>query len=180
MHYHWGQTTAKKRYVVALNSAYQAKKECWQRLVRKAAVWLTYLLLNLVNQEDILKNSNPISSSVTTSKWVLSTEWTRTWPSIGIRMKKWWWFPFFIQGVWVLHRINKDESDESLRLLAFRRHFVNAIFLKNPKECRLFLSHLGIRNVPLDVYYDDTKHYQVQSEHKRYQNTFKHLRGRIF
>ena len=85
----------KKRYVAALNSAYQAKKECWQRLVRKAAAWFTYLFLNLVNQENILKNSNPISSTVTTSKWVLSTEWTRTWRSIGIRMKKWWWFPFF-------------------------------------------------------------------------------------
>ena len=85
-----------------------------------------------------------------------------------------------IQGVWVLHRINKDEGDQSLPLLAFRRHFVNAIFLKNPKECRLFLSHLGIRNVPSDVCYDDTKHHQVQSEHKSYQNTFKHLRGRVF
>ena len=34
------------------------------------------------------------------------------------------------QGVWVLHRINRDEGDESLPVLAFRRHVVNAIFLK--------------------------------------------------
>ena len=82
-----------------------------------------------------------------------------------------------LQGAWVLYRINKDECDESLPLLAFRRHVVNAVFLKYPKEGRLSSSHLGIRNIPSDVCYDDTKHYQVQSEHRRIQNPFKHLRG---
>ena len=28
MHYHWVQTTAKKRNVPTLNSAHQAKKQC--------------------------------------------------------------------------------------------------------------------------------------------------------
>ena len=43
---------------------------------------------------------------------------------IGIRMKKWWWSPFaylvdvVLQSAWVLYHINKDESDESLPLLA--------------------------------------------------------------
>ena len=51
-----------------------------------------------------------------------------------------------LQGVWVLYRINKDESDESLPLLAFQRDTINAIFLKYSKEGRLSLSHIGIQN----------------------------------
>ena len=35
-----------------------------------------------------------------------------------------------LQGVGVFYRINKDEDDESLPLLAFRRDIVNVIFLK--------------------------------------------------
>ena len=81
-----------------------------------------------------------------------------------------------IQGAWVLYRINKDKGNESLHLLAFRRHVVNVIFLKYSKEARFSSSHLGIRNILSDVCYDDTKHYQVQSEHRRIQNPFKHLR----
>ena len=69
-----------------------------------------------------------------------------------------------LQGVWVLHGINKDEGDESLPLLAFRRHIVDAIFLKYQKEGRLSLSHLGVQNNLSDVCYDDIKHYQVKSE----------------
>ena len=84
-----------------------------------------------------------------------------------------------LQGAWVLHRINKDKGDESLPLLAFQ-DIVNAIFLKYSKKGRLSSSHLGIRNIPSDVCYDDIKHYQVQSEHRRIQNTFKHLRGSVF
>ena len=57
-------------------------------------------------------------------------------------MKKWWWSPFAVclngrccsSGVCALYRINKDEGDESLPLLAFRRDVVNAIFLKYSKE----------------------------------------------
>ena len=33
-----------------------------------------------------------------------------------------------LQGAWVLHRINKDEGDKSLPLLAFRRNAVKVIF----------------------------------------------------
>ena len=69
-----------------------------------------------------------------------------------------------LQGVRVLYLINKDEGDESLPLLVFRRDVVNVIFLKYSKEGRLSSSHVGIRNVPSDVCYDDTKHYQVLSE----------------
>ena len=52
------------------------------------------LLLNLVNlrdlfgfgtklKENMFKN-NQIISIVTTRTWVLSTEWTKTWPSTGL------------------------------------------------------------------------------------------------
>ena len=71
-----------------------------------------------------------------------------------------------LQNAWVLYRINNDEGDESLPLLAFRSYVVNEFFLKYSKEGRLCSSHLGIRNIPSDVCYDDTKHCQVQSEHR--------------
>ena len=82
-----------------------------------------------------------------------------------------------IQGAWVLYGINKDKGDESLPLLAFQRHVVNIIFLKYSKEGRLSSRNLGIRNIPSDVCYDDTKHNQGQSQHRRIQNLFKNLRG---
>ena len=59
--------------------------------------------------------------------------------------------------------INKDEDDESLSFLVFWRHIVSAICLKYSKEGRLSSSHVGIRIIPLDVCYDDTKHWQMQS-----------------
>ena len=47
---------------------------------------------------------------------------------------------------------------ESLPLLAFRREVVNAIYVEYTKEDKLSWSHIGIRNIPSDVCYDDTKH----------------------
>ena len=100
-------------------------------------------------------------------------------------MKKWWWLPFVlmvdvvIQGEGVLYHINKGQGDESLSLLAFRRHVVNVICLKYSKERRLSSSHLGIRNIPSNVCYDGRKHDQVQSEHMRIQNPFKYLTGNV-
>ena len=74
--------------------------------------------------------------------------------------------------------INKDKGNEPV--LAFRRHVVSVTFLKYSKEGRLSSSYFGIRNIPSDVCYDDTKHCQVQSEHRRIQNPFKHLRRSAF
>ena len=54
----------------------------------------------------------------------------------------------------------------SLRLITFWRDVVNAIFLKYSKEGRLSSSYVDIWNVSSDVYYDDTKHYQMESEWK--------------
>ena len=82
-----------------------------------------------------------------------------------------------IQGVCVLYRMNNDKGDASLRLLAFRRHFANVIFLQYSEESRLSLRQLGIPNISSDVYYDDTKDYQVQSERWRIKNPFKYLKG---
>ena len=66
-----------------------------------------------------------------------------------------------LQGVWVLYCINKDEGNESLSLLAFQRDF-NAIFMKYSKEGRFSsMTHVGIRNIPSDVCYDDTKHFAI-------------------
>ena len=79
-----------------------------------------------------------------------------------------------------IDRIKKDEGDESLPFLVFWRHIVNAIFLIYSKEGRLSSTHVGIRNIPSDVCYNVTKHYQVQSEHRRTQNSFKHLRWSVF
>ena len=73
--------------------------------------------------------------------------------------------------------VNKDKGDESLSLPALWRHVVNVIFLKYSKEGRSSSSHLGIRSTPSYVCCDDTKHYQVQSEHRRIQNSFNYLRG---
>ena len=101
-------------------------------------------------------------------------------------MKKLWWFLFVwmvdvvIRVAWVLNRINKDKGDESLPLQEFRRHVVNVIFLKYSKEGTLSLSHLRTRNILSDICYDDTKHYQVQSEHRRIQNPLKYLRGSAY
>ena len=49
-----------------------------------------------------------------------------------------------LQNAWVLHCINKDEGDESMLLLAFRRDVANEIILKCSKEDRLSSSHVGI------------------------------------
>ena len=85
-----------------------------------------------------------------------------------------------LQGAWVLYRINKDEGDKSLPVLTFQRHFVYSIFLKYSKKDRLSSSHVGIPNIASDICYDDTKHYQVQSEQRRTRNPSKYLRWIIF
>ena len=136
------QAATKKRNIATLNSVDQAKRQCnfdsgWFRDLFSVGKKL---------EENIFKNINQISSTVTTRTWLLSPECTRTWPSIGMRMKKWWWFPpvcFLVgvvfQGAWVLYRIKKDESDESLLVLAFRRHVNNTIFLKYSKGRQIIL-----------------------------------------
>ena len=190
-----GTNSCKKMSDATLNSVHEAKNQCsfdsgW--LERQQCDWNSFFWIlwtwfarcwNKV-EKNIFKNNNQLSSTVTTRTWVLSTEWTRTWTSIGIRMKKWWWFLFVwmvdvvIHGAWVLYRINKNKGDEPL--VAFRWHVASVIFLKYSKEGRLSSNHLGIRNIRSGVCYNDTKHYQVQFEHRRIQNLLKHLRRKVF
>ena len=53
----------------------------------------------------------------------------------------------------------QNKGDKSLPLLAFRRDIINAFFPEYSKEGNLSPSHIGIRNIPSDVCYDDTKHF---------------------
>ena len=48
----------------------------------------------------------------------------------------------------VIHRISKDDRDESLSLIAFLGDVVNEIFLKYSKEGRLSSNQTGIHNIP--------------------------------
>lgn len=107
-----------------------------------------------------------MNSTVTTRTRVLSTYWSRSRPSAGLLCE---WkndgspsllersiLFFRMHGCWII----LTKMAISLSLLAFRRHVVNAIFLKYSKEG----SNIWIQNVPLDVYYNDTKHFQKPSE----------------
>ena len=78
---------------------------------------------------------------------------------IGIRMNA-WMVDIVPHNVQVLCRINKDECYESLSFLAFRRENVDWIFQKYSKKSRSSLSR-SVRNVALDVCYDDTEDYQA-------------------
>ena len=82
-------------------------------------------------------------------------------------------------GVWVLYCINHDEGDES-DLSGFSKRFCQCNFSEICKESRLSSRHVGVRNIPSDVSYDDKKHYQVLSENRRIQNPFKRLRWSVF
>ena len=55
-----------------------------------------------------------------------------------------------LHGVRALYCVNKDEDDESLPLVDFRMHVVNAISLKYLKEDRLSSNHVVIQNIPSD------------------------------
>ena len=60
----------------------------------------------------------------------------------------------------------KMNGGESLPLLA-RRDDVSAIFLKYSSKGRLSSSYVGIWNILSEICYDDIRHYQLQSEHRR-------------
>ena len=47
-------------------------------------------------------------------------------------------------------------------------------------EGKLSPSHIGIRNIPSDVYCDNAKQFSMKSEHMHIQNLFKHLRWSAF
>ena len=95
----------------------------------------------------------------------------------GTRLFEWQMLFFRVRGYYiVLTRIKAM----SLPLLAFGKDVVNAIFLEHSEEIKLSPSHIGIQNIPSDVFYDDKKHCQMKSERRRIQNLFKHLRWSVF
>ena len=142
--------------------------------------WFIQLFLNLLNLKkcsafgkswnklNILKSNNQINSTVTNRAWVLSTYWTRSRSSAGL-LCEWkndgspcllersilFWR---MRGCWII----LTKMAVSLSALAFRRHVVNAIFLKYSKEG----SNIWIRNVPLDVCYNDTKIFRSHLKNK--------------
>ena len=74
-------------------------------------------------KESTFKNNNQINSTVTTRRWVLSTEWTRTRPGTGL-VYKWindglsWMVDVVPHNARVLYRINKDEGDEAMSVVS--------------------------------------------------------------
>ena len=135
-------------------------------------------------EESIFKNNNQIKSTVTTRSWVLST-WTKAWPVTGlVSRRKDNGSPHSFKSYGMSFRVrgycNVLTKMEAMSFLVFWRHIVNAIFLKYSKEGRLSSNHVGIQNIPSEVCYGVTKHYQVQSEHRRTQSPLKHLRWSVF
>ena len=53
-------------------------------------------------------------------------------------------------------------------------------FLENSKEGKIPPSHIGIRNIPSDVCYDDTEHCYMKSERRCIQKFFNHIRWSVF
>ena len=97
MHYHQGQTAAKKWTVTILNIAHQAKKKKKKSENLTGIDWnnsrMVYIASSKSSKPKILvwhlnktgktifKNSNEINSTVTTRKQVFLTEWAGTLPS---------------------------------------------------------------------------------------------------
>ena len=128
---------------------------------------------------NIFKNINQISSTVTTRTCFVNR--------MNQNVAKCWYpnektvvVPVCLNGKCCFSGYVGIVLTKSPPIAPYRRHVVNAIFLKYSKGGRLSSSHLGIQNIPSDVCYEDTKHYQVQSEHRRIQNSFKHLRETVF
>ena len=133
----------------------------WQWLVRTTAGNLRAKL-----KESIFKNNNQINYSVTTTTWVLSTEWSRTWSSKGLIFK---WkmvvvpaclnVHVVLQGVVVIYCINKDECNESLAPSSFLERCCQYNFSEILKRRQIILEPgRNSPKYPINDCYDDTKH----------------------
>ena len=96
-----------------------------------------------------------------------------------IPMKKWWLFPFVwmvdvvLQGVRALYRINKDENDESLPLLGFRRDVFSVLYSKEA-DCPRAMQEFKISYQMFVMMTQNNT--RSKSEHRRIQNFLKHLK----
>ena len=176
-----GTNSCKKRKVSTLSSVHQARKQYTFDYNNSRAVYIAFsesykpkrlvLCRSKVERKHIKEQqTSQFHCYNQNMSFVNRMEQHLVKYRIGIQMKKWWWSPdvwkvdVVLQGVWVLYHVN-NEDDECLSLLSFWRDVVNAILLKHSKEGRLSSSHVGVRNIPSDVCYNNTKH-QVQSKNK--------------
>ena len=93
MHYNWGQTAAKKErghFKQGTSTKKQRNFDSSQsnnRVVCIASISFEsknfFRRLNKV-ERSIFENNNQINSTVTTRRWVLLTEWTRSQPGTGL------------------------------------------------------------------------------------------------
>ena len=169
MHYYWGQTTAKIRNVVNLNSAHQVAMHIQEQQPNQ----FNYCNKNMCFVSNRLRNGQ-------------AQDWYPN-EKIGAGPHLFEW-DVVLKGVLLLYHINKNIGNQSMLFLPFRRNVVNAIFLKyqadHPRAMQEFkISHQMSAIMTKKILYlrlkhpcDDTKYYQVQSEHRRIQNLFKHLR----
>ena len=158
-------------------------------MVRTTAGQFRYLLLNLVNlrdlsgvgtklKETIFNNNNQINSTVTARTRVLQ----QNGPDRG-KVQDWYSNQKMVVVPVCLN--GRCCSSVCVGVVSCKPRWrrwvsVSSSFSKTCSHGRLPSIHVGIRNIPSNVSYDDTKHYQVQSEHRRTQNPFKYLRWSVF
>ena len=78
-----------------------------------------------------------------------------------------------LQGVRALYRINKDENDESLPLLGFRRDVFSVLYSKEA-DCPRAMQEFKISYQMFVMMTQNNT--RSKSEHRRIQNLLKHLK----
>ena len=150
MHYQWGQTAAKKKRGHFKHRTSSKKSSATLTVVDWNVITAVYIASNCLSSEHKrfvqrwnkverkymqVQQPNQFLCYKQTMEFVGRMDQNVAKYKIGIPMKKWrralfpWMFDIILQNVWVFYRI-KDQDDESLSLLSFRRHVVNAIFVK--------------------------------------------------
>ena len=150
MHYQWGQTAAKKKRGHFKHRTSSKKSSATLTVVDWNVITAVYIASNCLSSElkrfvsrwnkverkyMQVQQPNQFLCYKETMDFVGRMDQNVAKCKIGIPMKKWrralfpWMFDVILQNVWVFYCI-KDQDDESLSLLAFRRHVFNAIFVK--------------------------------------------------
>ena len=148
MHYNWGQTAAKKErghFKQGTSTKKQRNFDSGQssnRVVCIASISFEsknfFRRLNKV-ERSIFENNNQINSTVTTRRWVLLTEWTRSQPGTGLVYE---WSMLFFRMCWCCIVLTMMKA-MSVVSLSFSKRCYQCSFLKYSKEDRSSLSHVG-------------------------------------
>ena len=199
MYYHWGQTSAKKKGTWSLWTSY-IKQASSVGVTLTVVGWNNSSAICIASSEScepkrFVRCRNKVEIYIQEQQPNQLHCYKQNMGFVNRmdqHVTKYWYpnekivvFPACLNGVCLLFRVNgycvvlTKIKTMNLASSSFRRHVVNVIFLKYSKEGRLSSNHLGIRNIWSDVCYDGTKHYQVQSEHRRIQDLFKYLRGSV-